>query len=218
MSRLIDMTGQKYGKLTVLERVGTKSHSSQWMCICDCGNKVVVGRNNLIHNHTKSCGCLKHREAVNRTHGQSETRLYFVWRNMLNRCFNSKVRDYPNYGGRGITVCQEWKEDFQVFSDWAFANGYNGTAKRGEYTLDRVDTNGNYEPSNCRWITIKEQTNNQRSNHVVIFNGEKYTLAQLAEATGIPYKTLHKRINKLGWDVEKAATTKPRVMRKKARE
>lgn len=218
MGALVDLTGRRFGKLTVLERVGFKSHNTQWLCVCDCGNTTVAGRGNLLNGHTKSCGCLKHCKAVNRTHGKSKTRLYYVWWNMLNRCYNDKVRDFPNYGGRGITVCQEWQDSFQAFNDWAAANGYIDTAKRGEYTLDRIDVNGNYEPSNCRWVTIKEQTNNKRSNHVVVFCGETLTLTQLAETTGIPYKTLHKRINNLGWDVEKAATTKPRTQRRRAGE
>lgn len=214
MSKFIDLTGQKFGMLEVLEFVGMGNHNSQWLCACDCGSKVVVSRGNLVSDHTKSCGCLKHKEAVNKTHGQSKTRLYFVYRNMLNRCYNEKVRDYPNYGGRGITVCDEWKSDFQAFSDWAYANGYDDTAMRGEYTLDRIETNGNYDPTNCRWATGKEQANNKRNNHICHYNGEEYTLKQLAEVSGIPYKTLHRRICGLGWDAEKAVNAKVRSMHK----
>lgn len=210
MSRFEDLTGRKFNMLSVAEFVGMKSHSSQWRCVCDCGNSVVVGRNNLVNGHTKSCGCLKHKEAANKTHGQSTTRLYYVWRNMLNRCYNEKVMDFPNYGGRGIEVCQEWKGSFQTFSDWAFANGYDSTAKRGEYTLDRIETDGNYEPSNCRWATEKEQANNKRNNQIFEYNGETLTLQQLSEVSGIPYKTLHKRIVVLGWDAVRAANTKLR--------
>ncbi len=210
MKKAQDLSGQRFGKLTVLERAGAKGHHTTWLCKCDCGNAVTVSRGNLLNGHCKSCGCLKHRPAVNRTHGQSKTRLYYVWRNMLNRCYNDKLRDYPNYGGRGITVCDEWKDNFQAFSEWAFSNGYDPAARRGEYTLDRKDTNGNYEPSNCRWVTETVQANNKRSNHDIEYNGEHLTLTQAAEISGIPFKTLHKRICVLHWDVERALNTSVR--------
>lgn len=208
-----DLTGLKFNKLTVLEKAGFKNKNTQWLCKCECGNTAIVGRGNLLSGKTKSCGCLRHREAVNKTHGKSKTRLYYVWRNMLNRCYDAKVRDYPHYGGRGIAVCDEWKNDFQMFYEWAVANGYDETAKRGENTLDRINTDGNYEPSNCRWVSEKVQANNKRNNYNVEYNGEKMTLKQLAELTGIEYKVLYKRICLLHWDVEKAATTKVREIK-----
>lgn len=210
MKKAQNLSGQRFGKLTVLERAGTKSHNTMWLCQCDCGNTTVTSRGNLLNGKTKSCGCLKHRPAVNRTHGQSKTRLYFVWRNMLNRCYNDTVNDYPNYGGRGITVCTEWKDDFQAFSEWAFANGYDANAKRGEYTLDRKNTNGNYEPSNCRWVSGYEQANNKRTNLHIEYKGNTFTLKQLSEKSGVPYKTLHRRIYSDGWEIERALTEKVR--------
>ncbi len=207
MKKAQNISGQSFGKLTVIERVGSKSHNTTWKCQCECGNLVVVSRGNLLNGHTQSCGCNKHQQAVNRTHGQSRTRLYYVWRNMLNRCYNSKVSDYPNYGGRGISVCKEWKDDFGTFSEWAFSSGYNPKAKRGECTLERKDPNRNYDPGNCRWATETEQANNKRSNQYIEYKGERLTLTQAAKATGVPYKTLHKRICVLHWDVDRALST-----------
>ena len=203
--RFDDLTGKRFGKLTIIKRLeSSKSgHSSMWQCKCDCGTITKVSRNNLMNGHTKSCGCLKHESRV-RTHGKSKNRLYYVWRDMLNRCFNESVPDYHSYGGRGITVCDEWKDDFQSFYDWAMENGYDETAKRGAFTLDRIDVEKDYEPSNCRWVDVKLQQNNRRNNVIIEYDGCSYTLAQLSELTGIPYKTLHKRIRVLNWDIEKA--------------
>lgn len=205
-----DLTGQRFGKLVVIERSGTKGHNTMWLCRCDCGNTSIVSRGNLLNGQTKSCGCNKHKPAVNKTHGQSKTRLYFVWRNMLNRCYNANVPDFPNYGGRGISVCTEWQKDFQAFQQWAMDNGYDGSAKRGEFTIERIDPNGNYEPSNCKWANEIQQANNKRSNHYIEYLGNTITLKQASETSGIPYKTLFKRVNELGWDIEKAMTTKVR--------
>ena len=202
-----ELTGLQFGKLAVIEKVGYKNKNSQWLCRCECGNTTVVGKGNLVGGRTKSCGCLKHQEAVNRTHGKSKTRLYYVWRNMLNRCYDSNVRDYPSYGGRGITVCDEWKNDFQAFYDWAMANSYDETAERGKFTLDRIEVQGNYEPSNCRWVDEKVQANNKRCNHHIEYKGKTMSLAELADLTGIKYGTLHKRICILNWDTESAVNT-----------
>ena len=204
-----DLTGMKFGKLTVIEKAGYKNRNSQWLCECECGNTTVVGKGRLTSGTTKSCGCLKHRPAVNRTHGKSKTRLYYVWRNMMNRCYNDKVSDYYNYGGRGIKMCDEWlgKDGFQNFHDWAMANGYDPEAKRGVTTLDRIDSDGNYEPSNCRWVDGKAQANNKRCNHYVHYNGKTMSLKELAESTGINYKTLYNRVHVLNWDIETAVNT-----------
>lgn len=215
MGSFNDIAGERFGLLTVIERVGNKNHQTQWLCQCECGNKTVVGRNNLLKGRTQSCGCLKHRPAKNKTHGQSKTRLYYVWRNMLNRCYNEKVSDYHNYGGRNIVVCDEWKNDFQAFSSWAFENGYDATAKRGVSTLDRIDSNGNYEPSNCRWVNGSVQANNKRSNHAIEYKGIVMSMRQVSDASGIPYSALRKRILSLHWDVEKATTKEVRTFSKR---
>lgn len=137
-----------------------------------------------------------------RKHGLNETRIYKTWVRMKVRCYNQNHDRYKNYGGRGITVCDEWKNDFKKFYEWAMKNGYSD-----DLTIDRIDVNGNYEPSNCRWITNKEQCNNRRNNHFITYNGKTQTVSEWAEEIGLDYNTLLVRINRLHWDIEKALTT-----------
>ena len=135
-----------------------------------------------------------------KSHGESKTRLYRAWQNMKARCYRKSTREYNNYGGRGITVCDEWIHSYENFKGWSIQNGYSDNL-----TLDRIDVNKGYSPDNCRWITNKEQQNNKRDNVIYTFNGETLTLAQWSEKLGICYKTLQKRIR--NWGVEKALAT-----------
>lgn len=130
-------------------------------------------------------------------HGETKTRLFKIWSSMHERCERVKHPHYDAYGGRGIKVCDEWKE-YLPFAEWARNNGYTD-----ELTIDRIDVNGNYEPSNCRWVTMKEQHNNKRNNRILLYHGETYTLTQLAEKVGMNKTTLKERIN-LGWSIEDA--------------
>lgn len=202
--KFIDLTGQKYGRLTVLERAeNTKSGRTQWLCKCDCGKQTVVKADNLRNGHTSSCGCYSRETAKirNTTHNKTGTRLHGIWNGMRQRCCKDNCEAYKWYGGRGIKVCDEWLHDFQAFYEWSMSNGY-----KDDLTLDRIDVNGNYEPSNCRWATWKEQSINTRRNHIVKWQGKDYTISQLSEMFNIPYKKLWKRINK-GWSTEKALST-----------
>lgn len=159
----IDMTGMKIGMLTVMSRdnnVYGEGVHARWICRCECGNLVSISGQDLRKKSPqKSCGCLPAK--MHTTHGQTRTRLYDVWNCMKQRCENPKNRNYRQYGARGISVCEEWK-NFETFRAWAMSNGYDETAKRGICTIDRINNDGNYEPSNCRWVDMKTQSQNRR--------------------------------------------------------
>lgn len=201
MGKFIDLTGQKYNRLFVAERASDHvfpngKKEARWKCICDCGNEVFVAASHLKSGHTKSCGCYalemsKCKEVKHRKHGltfeagRKQTRLYRIWTQMKTRCYNRNDEHFKDYGGRGIAVCEEWRNNFKSFHEWAVANGY-----ADNLTIDRINVNGNYEPSNCRWATTKEQSNNKRNTPILTFEGVARTLLEWAEITGIKYQTL----------------------------
>lgn len=209
MAKFVDLTGQKFGRSTVLEMVRRPKKDGYkaifWKCQCSCPNKTItyVATSSLTHGATKSCGCLARETAIKQetTHGMSDSHLYYTWCNMRNRCKHPSTDSYELYGGRGIRVCDEWEHSFEVFRDWAFANGY----KEG-LSIDRINVDGNYEPSNCKWPTLIEQANNKRSNHRLIYHGESKTIAEWARECDIPYGVLSQRIYR-HWSVERALET-----------
>ena len=196
-----DLTGQRFGKLTVIGRDGTyPSGNVRWLCRCDCGRYTHSTGCYLKSGKVKGCKCVlsERMTRLNTKHGGFGTRLYEIWRQMHRRCYGTKTKSYPNYGGRGITICDEWRE-FEPFRDWALANGY-----AEDLTIDRIDVNGNYNPENCRWTTDKEQANNKRNNHFLEFNGEKHTVSEWADRYGVEQRKLFARLQYRDWDLKSA--------------
>lgn len=197
-SKIIDITGQRFGKLTV---IGIASRNPlKWKCVCDCGNTTEVRTSNLKRNQVASCGCT-HKKG-NPKHGQCYTRVYKIYAKMLRRCYKTYDPAYKNYGGRGITVCDEWKNSFEAFSKWAYQNGYSD-----ELTIDRIDNDKGYSPDNCRWATVIQQANNTRANRLFTMNGVTKTLSQWCAEYEVPYTRVHARL-KSGWSFEEAISLK----------
>ena len=203
MSTLIDLTGQRFERLVVLEREGTRNKRTTWLCQCDCGKAHITTTSYLRSDAAHSCGCLlkETREKAMRKHGQCGTRLYHIWDNMKRRCINPQNPGFRIYGERGITVCEEWME-FQPFYDWSIANGYDDILQ-----LDRRNNDKGYSPDNCRWTTSKVNGRNKRSNRPITYNGETRIMKEWSEYLGINYYTLRKRMGKMGWSIEKTFTT-----------
>ena len=189
--------GQKFGRLTVvslhhiykyISPKGEKWNKYYYLCKCDCGKEVVIEKSSLkTKRGPKSCGCLRLEKALdaNIIHGKTYTPLYYIWTAMKARCYNKNNKSYKNYGGRGISMCEKWKNDFMSFYDWSISNGY-----KEKLSIDRINNNGNYDPYNCRWATRKEQQRNTRKNHIIEYNGEKHCISEWAEKFGININTL----------------------------
>lgn len=190
-----DITGEKFGKLTVLGRdYSYKSPKrTKWICKCECGNTKSIFRDALMQGRTKSCGCemYANRKGQNKTHGMSKTRIYHEWHTMKLRCAPNSPNS-KNYYDRGIHVCNEWKNDFLTFYNWAISHGYAETL-----TIDRIDNNKGYSPDNCRWITIEAQQANKTTTVYIEYQGTSYCLRTLCLMLNFPYKTAHRRYRKL---------------------
>lgn len=204
-----DLTGQKFDLLTVVEFSHRESSNGRyryyWKCKCECGKEVIRRADGLKDKGVKSCGCYRekilkqHNFKINnprKSHGMTNTRLYKIYSKIKERCYYEKYPEYYLYGGRGIKMCDEWKEDFMNFYNWSMSYGYND-----KLSIDRKDCNGNYEPSNCRWADDITQANNKRNNIKLTYNGETHTLPEWARKLNLPYSTLADR-RKKGKSVE----------------
>lgn len=186
-----DITGQTFGRLTVLRRSPKKGNGKKpvalWECRCECGNIVIASGNALRSGHTVSCGCqkVKHMESY-----KHKTRLYNVWKCMRQRCNNPNNPSYPHYGGKGVRICDEWNE-YSGFRAWALANGYDETK-----SIDRIDVDGDYCPENCRWADAKTQANNTTRNRFIMFRGKKRTMAEIADLLRVSYSTIQHRVER----------------------
>lgn len=210
--KLNDLSGKKFGNLTVIERVQSpKRKRVKWKCLCDCGAVTVTSGDRLIRGVTKSCGCLAKKALrdgglANKKYPDDSQRLQQILHGMKNRCNNKNTASYQYYGGRGIQVCDEWNNDFMAFYNWAKNNGYSD-----ELSIDRIDNEKNYEPVNCRWATQSEQMENRRrwerrKTVFVPFRGEAVSIPELSERFSISRELLYDRIRRYKWSAEKAVT------------
>ena len=203
-SKKKELTGKRFGRLVAIKFIkSSKTTRAKWLCKCDCGNICKVQTSMLINGTTVSCGCYNSEMTANRnrSHGKTHTPEYGSWNSMIERCNNSKSTYYRYYGDRGIKICERWLDYNNFYEDM------HSTYKKG-LTIDRIDSNGNYEPSNCRWATMREQVLNRRCTRRFTYKGETHILKEWSEITGIKQSTLYARINSYGWPFEKAITTK----------
>ena len=199
--------GDRFGYLTVISEVepnitpcGTVQR--KFLCRCDCGNEVIRLRSTLQKNQKSSCGCMELTigdRTRKYTKEQTSSFLYSTWNGMKQRCLDPNSSHYHRYGGRGVTICEEWLNDYSKFYEWAIKNGASK-----EMTLDRIDVNGDYEPSNCRWADVETQMNNTSQNRFIEYNGEKLTVMQWSRRTGIEEGTIRMRLDRYGYSVGEA--------------
>ena len=211
VKRYKDITGKRFGRLVAQKYAYTDQghRTAVWLCKCDCGKNVYV-RSDSLNGGTKSCGCLqKEKVSVsgaisNLKHGKYKHRLYNIHQGIKARCFKPACPAYKNYGGRGITMCDEWKKYFMSFYQWAVQNGY-----KDNLTIDRINNDGDYCPDNCRWVDHKTQGRNTRANHLLTYNGETHCLKEWAEKIGIRYYHIWWRMQH-NWPIEKVLSKSTR--------
>ena len=210
MGKKLDLTNKRFGRLVAKTDVGkNKSGAYIWECKCECGNIVNIASADLVRGHSTSCGCVRidsclelSKKGLNinhsaKTHGMSQTRIYRIWKDMLRRTNNPDRQNYSYYGGRGIGVCEEWKNSFELFYDWSVANGYSDSLE-----IDRKDNDKNYCPENCRWVEKTVNANNRSTSRNITYKGATKTVAEWSRIVGIPYTKLIYRLN-AGWELDR---------------
>ncbi len=201
-----DLTGQKFGTLTVVKFSHRKNNRTYWICKCDCGTIKTYRADFLKRKQPPSCGCIGKKKRIEhcrilglnrRTHGKIKTRLYKIYHNMKDRCYRKSCKAYKYYGQRGITIYQGWLDNFENFYNWATTHGY-----ADNLTIDRINNDGNYSPENCRWVDMKTQANNTRKNIKIAYNNKTQTLKEWADELGMTYTQLHHRYER-GWELNR---------------
>lgn len=191
---MTDLTGKVYGMLTVISKSENIGRNTAWNCVCKCGKETKSLAYNLIGGKSKSCGCIRGNKLgkLAQTHGESRTRLYKLYKGIRQRCLNVNSPAYKYYGGKGIVLCDEWLNDFLKFKEWCICNQYTD-----EKTIDRIDPNGNYEPSNCRWVSFEKQQNNKLNSFFLTIDNNTKTIAEWAKHNGINKQTLYSKFYRL---------------------
>jgi hypothetical protein len=211
MSKVIDLVGRRFGSWLVLHNTGERrSGHLLWRCLCDCGTERDVSGSNLRNGVTKSCGC-KESKRVSKVfgiHRVSKHPLYHIYMGMYYRCYEEHDTSYESYGGRGIYICDEWRENPDKFFEWSLNNGW-----APGLSIDRIDNDGCYGPDNCRWTTMKEQNKNRRNTIYVSCEGVKRPLCEVTEELGLDYNVVHKRFRNLGWSLDRALTEPVKKLR-----
>ena len=190
----VDLVGEKFCRWTVISKAKNKGKNTAWNCLCECGTERSVLTYNLTSGKSSSCGCRQKEVAskANTTHGKRNTKLYWVYNSMKQRCYNENCQSYKYYGGKGVHIYKEWLDDFMNFYNWAKDNGY-----RKGMSIDRIDPNGNYEPDNCRWVTMEKQQNNKLNSMFIIIGNEKKTISEWAKTGKTDQQTLYSKIYRL---------------------
>ena len=202
MTKEIDIKNKVFGRLIAIRKSDSKNGFSYWLCKCSCGKEKIIRKSHLMSGKIKSCGCLVKDCKSRYKHNKSKTRLYRIYLNMKNRCYWKNHKQFNLWGGKGIVVCEEWKNDFMSFYNWAINNGY-----KDNLTIDRIDCNGNYEPLNCRWVDSKEQANNTKTVRYFEYNGERGTIWFFSKKYNKSEKLIRNRIQQ-GWSIKDAIEKK----------
>lgn len=201
--KLINLVGERFGRLVVIDKAESKSRHTRWLCLCDCGNKCIVHGTSLKTGNTTSCGCYKKENAqkLYSSVRQNDKGLYAVWNGIKQRCSNPNNKSYHNYGGRGIKMCSQWEQNYEAFYNWAMNLGYEKGLE-----IDRVDNNGDYCPENCRWVSHYVQANNKRNIKLYTINGVTKSLPQWCREYNQEYYLVRQRVDKLHWSIIDALT------------
>jgi hypothetical protein len=207
-NRFKDITGQRFGRLVAIEPSSSDGRGWRWRFACDCGGEKICRASNVSSGHITSCGCLRKEAGSTRgngnvTHGMTRSSEYGIWASMKTRCYNPKAINFADYGGRGITVCDRWRDSFEAF------HKDMGPRPSARHTMERIDNDLGYEPKNCRWASYREQGQNRRSSRLLTYNGETLTASEWSRKTGIGTSTIDMRLSK-GWPVERVLTKPPR--------